>query len=239
MKLNKCFRMCLKLATLFLACKASANEVGPMEIGCHIRANGISLSCQVLAKDRRVMNPEDVTNFIDAAEVAGHLTLKSRKGYERTFLIDNKSPQFKRLHETKRSAPISEIAKAKTDLFSDIERRVIKLSDELDAQRASSDLVLADPHIAFDKFQRERRVLTTELEGYRSNREKICTNTPAFETMSRANARLQSTLSNIVLAFQTPNSCMANFKIFKDNDGTVDLRQLDTAPDFFKNHCRQ
>ncbi len=57
--------------------------------------------------------------------------------------------------------------------------------------------------------------------------------------MSRANARLQTTLSNIVYAFQTPDTCMAGYKVFKDKDGAVDLRQLDTAADDYKANCKK
>lgn len=211
----------------------------PLEIYCTIRKTGGNLNCQTTGKERKMMTSEDITNFVDAGEVAAYVVLKGHKGYERVFMIDGRSPQYKRLNEIKKSASMSEIAKAKSDLFNEIEKKLVKLSDELDGQAAGAELVLYDPSIAYDKMKREGRVMVTELEGYRKNKEKVCTNTPAFETMSKANSKLQTTLSNILVAFQTPDSCMADYKVFKDKDGSVDLRQLDTVSDHFKQSCRK
>lgn len=208
------------------------------EIYCTIRSNGANLSCQVLGRERKVMTAEDITNFIDSAEIAAYVTLKSRKGLERTYAIDSKAPQFKRLQEIKKSASISEIAKAKSDLFSEIEKKIIKIADEQDGQAQATELILPDPYVTFDKMKREQRSLMAEVEGYRKNKDKVCTNTPAFENMSKINSRLQQTLSNMVYAFQTSDSCMAGYKVFKDKDGSVDLRQLDSASDYFKANCK-
>lgn len=215
-----------------------AADPASTEIYCNIRSNGANLSCQMLGRDRKVMTPEDITYFIDSAEVAAFITLKSRKGMERTYKVDGKAPQFKRLADIKKSASISEISKAKSDLFAEIEKKVIKVSDEQDGQAAASELILADTSITYDKLMREQRALMAEVEGYRKNKDKVCTNTPAFESMSKVNSRLQQTLSNIVYAFQTPDSCMAGYKVFKEKDGSVDLRQLDSAGDYFKSNCR-
>lgn len=210
----------------------------PTEIYCVIRTSGGNLSCQVLGKERKVMTAEDITNFIDASEVLAYITLKSRKGFERTYAVDPKAPQFKRLADIKKSASISEIAKAKSDLFSEIEKRVIKISDEQDGQAAAAELVLPDSRITYDKLKKEQRTMAQELEGYRGNREKVCTTTPEFEKISKTNARLSQTLSNMIYAFQAPDSCMSGYKVFKDKDGSVDLRQLDSAPDHFKANCK-
>lgn len=230
-------RGCTLLSVLFLAIPAFADTT-PMEIECVIRPSGSNLTCQMLGKDRKVMSAEDITNFVDAGEVAAFITLKSRKGFTRTYAIDGKAPQYKRLQEIKKSSSISEIAKAKSDLFADIEKKVIKISDEQDGQAAAAELVKPDPAVTYEKMKLESRTLANEVEGYRKNRDKVCTTTPAFENMSKANQRMQTTLSNMVYAFQTPDSCMAGFKIFKDKDGTVDLRQLDSAPDHFKANCK-
>jgi hypothetical protein len=211
----------------------------PLEIYCAIRSSGGNLNCQMMGKERKVMNAEDITNFVDAAEVAAYITLKSRKGMERTFLIDRNAPQYKRLNDVKRSASMSEIAKAKSDLFNEIEKKVIKLSDELDGQSAAAELVLYDPSVTYDKLKRTNHEMMAELDGYRKNKDKVCTSTPAFEQMSKANSRLQQTLSNILYAFQTPDSCMSDYKVFKDHDGSVDLRQLDSVNDHFKANCRK
>ncbi len=211
----------------------------PAEISCNIRESGGSMSCQWVSKERKSMSPEDIPLFIDEAQVAAYITLKSRKGMERTFFVDGQSAQFKRLMDLKKSASISEINKAKSDLFSEIEKKTIKLSDELDGQAAAAELVKYDSSITNDKFRREMRNMTVELDGFKKNRDKVCTSTPAFEQMSKANASLQQTLSNILYAFQTPDSCMSDFKIFKDKDGTVDLRQLDSVAQKFNSQCKK
>jgi hypothetical protein len=211
----------------------------PLEVYCTIRSNGANLNCQVLGRERKVMNAEDISNFIDAGEVAAYVTLKSRKGLERTFMVDGRSPQYKRLNDVKKSASISEINKAKSDLFNEIEKKVIKLSDELDGQAATAELVLYDPSIAYEKAKRDSRTMNAELEAYRKNKDKNCSSTPAFDQVSKTNAKLQQTLSNILYAFQSPDTCMSDYKVFKDRDGSVDLRQLDTVSDFFKSNCRK
>jgi hypothetical protein len=218
---------------------AQVAAADPMEIYCTIRSSGGNLNCQIMGKERKVMNADDVTNFVDAGEVAAYITLKSRKGYERTYLVDPKAPQYRRLNDIRKSSSISEIAKAKSDLFNDIEKKVIKVSDDLDGQAAAAELILYDSSITYDKLKREQRTMNAELEGYRKNKDKVCTNTPAFEQMSKANSRLQQTLSNIIYAFQTPDTCMSDYKVFKDRDGSVDLRQLDTVTDHFKTNCRK
>ncbi len=211
----------------------------PLEVTCTIRSSGGNLNCQTVGKERRVMSAEDISNFVDAGEVAAYITLKSRKGMERTYVIDGKSSQYKRLADIKKSASMSEIAKAKSDLFNEIEKKVIKLSDELDGQAAAAELVLYDSSLTYDKLRRESRTMMAELEGYRKNKDKVCTDTPAFATVSKANSKLQQTLSNLLYAFQTPDSCMSEYKVFKDKDGSVDLRQLDTVSDHYKSNCRK
>lgn len=226
------------LASLTLTSLVAAAD--PAEIFCNIRESGGNLSCQWVGKDaRKSMGPEDISSFIDQGQVAAYVVLKSRKGFERTYFVDGNSPQYKRLNDLKKAASMSEINKSKSELFNEIEKKLIKLSDELDAQAATAELVKYDSSIAYDKAKREARAMTTELEGYRKNREKICTSTPAFEQLSRANASLQQTLSNILYAFQTPDSCMGDFKVFKDKDGTVDLRQLDGVAQKFQTMCKK
>jgi hypothetical protein len=210
-----------------------------MEIYCTIRSGKESLNCQIVGKDSKVMSSEDISNFIDQGLVAAYITLKSRKNMERTFFIDANAPQYKKLNELKRSASISEINRAKSELFAEMERRIIKTSDELDVQAANAELVLYDSSIASDKFKRENGKNLAELDNYRKNKDKICTTTPGFEAMSRANASLQSSLSNILYAFQTPGTCMSDFKVFKDRDGSVDLRQLDQVTDKYKSLCKK
>lgn len=230
-------RLILGFATVGF-CQLATAEVA--EIYCTIRESGGSLACQWMAQDgRKTMGPEDVSKFVDSAQVAAYVTLKSRKGFERTYLVDGNAPQYKRLADIKKSASMSEVNKTKGELFNEIEKKIIKLSDELDGQAAAAELVKYDSSITNDKFKRESRLMTTELEGYRKNRDKVCTSTPAFEQMSKANASLQQSLSNILYAFQTPDSCMSDFKFFKDKDGSVDLRQLDGLAQKFSSQCKK
>ena len=212
----------------------------PLEIYCTIRENSPNLTCQWTGKgERKTLGPEDISTFVDAGESLAYMTLKSRKGMERTYMISGSSPQYKRLADVKKKASISEVNKAKGDLFNEIEKKIIEISDNLDAKAAAMDLIKYDPSVANDKFKRESFTLNGELDSYKKNREKICTSTPAFEQMSKANASLQQSLSNILYAFQAPDSCMSDFKIFKDKDGTVDLRQLDGVSKKFTEQCKK
>src|SRR5262245_44921847 len=63
----------------------SVAQAQSAEIYCTIRDNGGSLNCQWMGAEKKVMNAEDVSNFIDSGNVAAYVTLKSRKGMERTF----------------------------------------------------------------------------------------------------------------------------------------------------------
>lgn len=118
------------------------------------------------------------------------------------------------------------LSSAKSSLFNEIEKKLIKLSDELDGQAAAAELVLYDQSIALEKIKRENRGYLAELEAFRANREQACTSTPAFEKMSKVNSSLQQTLSDMIYSFQTPGTCLADFK---DKEGAVDLRQLAQA----------
>lgn len=226
---------------LFLAlASAAVAQNNPPEVYCTIRDKSTSLNCQwVNGENRRTMTAEDIPTYIDGAQAAAYMVVKSRKGFERVFFIDGAAPQFKKLADTTKSSSIFEINRAKGELFGEIEKMAIKASDDLDIQAAASELVKIDPSIAYDKSRRESRKMVKELEGFRKNSEKVCTSTPAFEQMSKANASLQQTLSNILFALQQPDSCMSDFKVFRDRDGTVDLRQLDNIATKFAANCKK
>ncbi len=226
------------IASLVLIGLASTANAGPMEIYCTIK--NTSIACQIAGdKERKVMSAEDISRFIDESEVASYVTLKSAKGYERTFMVDGKSAPFSRLRDIKNKGSMSEIAAEKTKLFSELEKKLIQLSTELDGKAQAAEFVLWDPSVTFEKSKREARDMQTELDGYRKNRDKVCTSTPAYEALSKGNARLQQTLSNIVYSWQTPGTCMSTYKIFKDKEGAVDLRQLDSSIEHYKNECKK
>ena len=63
-----------------------------MEIYCTIRSSGGNFNCQTMGKERKVMSADDITNFVDAGEVVAYLTLKSRKGLERTSRVHGHLP---------------------------------------------------------------------------------------------------------------------------------------------------
>jgi hypothetical protein len=213
----------------------------PAEIVCNIRDNGSNLSCQQLNSNgtRKMMTSEDISSFIDQGQIAAYITLTSRKGYERTYMVDGNSPQYKNLANAKKSSSMSEIIKMKSDLFNEIEKKLIKVSDDLDGQAAAAELIKYDPAVSTEKFRRDSRQMAMDLESARSNREKACATTATYEQMLKSNSSLQLTLSNILYAFQTPDSCMSDFKLIKDKDGAIDLRQLDSVPQKFQTQCRK
>lgn len=214
-------------------------QSGTNDVFCTIKDNGASLQCQWVGKEHKAMTSDEIASFVDMAASATYLVVKSKKGFERTFLTDPNAPQFKRLADVKRNGSISDVGRIKSEVFLELERKIIKLSDDMDSAAASADFVKFDPSVGTDKMKRENKPLFAELEGFKKNKEKACTSTPAFEQLSKANTKLQNTLSNIVVAFQTPGTCMSDFKIFKDKDGSVDLRQLDTVPSKYADSCKK
>ena len=139
-------------------------QVEAAEVYCSIRETGTHLNCQWVGKDaRRSMTPEETAQFIDKAEIAAYISVRSRRGMERTYLVDADAIQFKKLDELKRTGSISEIARAKLELFSEIEKKAIKISDDLDAQNATMELVKYDSSIVTDKYKRELRRMDQEL----------------------------------------------------------------------------
>jgi hypothetical protein len=165
-----------------VASSTAVAQVDAAEIYCTIRETGSHLNCQWVGKDnRRSMTPEETAQFIDKSEVAAYISVRSRRGMERTFLVDADAIQFKKLNETKRTGSISEIAKAKLDLFSDIEKKAIKISDDLDAQNATMELVKYDSSIASDKYKRELRRMDQELVNVKANLEQKVATNKAYE----------------------------------------------------------
>ena len=231
--------MKLSLIALLLNFQAFAATDKPAEIACTIRDSGQNLNCVWAGKEKKAMSAEDVQAFVDQSAVYSYITVKSRKGMERAFHPDSSAASFKKLAEVKKSGSISEVSRAKLDLFAEIEKKVIQVSEELDAQAARSDLIKYDASISLEKAKVESRDLNKELDGLRASKEKLCTTTPQFESLSKTNSTLQTTLSNILVAFQTSGTCMDSFKIFKDKDGSVDLRQMDGIGKSFVENCKK
>lgn len=156
----------LTLTALILALPSLGRAELP-EVYCTISSSN-RLDCQWVEKDvRRKMTAGDISKFIDKAQVAAYMTVVSRMGLERVFMIDGESNAFAKVNEAKKSASISEINKAKSDVFNDIETRAIKLSDDLDLQSKNSDLVKYDSSIAVDKAKLDKNELVKELDTYR------------------------------------------------------------------------
>ena len=229
----------LLLSLIFWTQISSAME--PVEIYCNIRDSGSSLSCQEIGRGgaRKVMTAEDISAFVDQGQIAAYVTLKSKKGFERTYLIDGNAAQYKKLSDVKKTASISEINRAKSELFNDIEKKLIKTSDDQDTQAAAAELVKYDSAVAYDKFKRESRQMVVDLDTAKKSNEKSCASSATYEQMLKANSSLQRSLSNILYAFESPGNCMSDFKIFKDKDDSVDLRQLDTVPKKFLTQCKK
>ena len=228
----------LSLSVIFTSLLTIAQE-RPVDINCVIRESGQNLNCIWVGKEKKTMSPEDVASYIDNAAVYAYITVKSRKGFERTFQPDPNSAPFRKLSEIKKAGSISEVSRAKLDLFADIEKKVIKLSDDLDAQALTADLVKFDASVTAEKLKRIVHDQDKELELNRNNKEKLCTTTPQFEALTKTNQSMQTALSNILVAFQTGGTCMDSFKVFKDKDGTVDLRQLEGVGKAFTDNCKK
>jgi len=152
------------LSAVMVGALAQAADIDAVEIFCTIRDSGNHLNCQWVGKDqRRSMSPEETAIFIDKSQVASYISVRSRKGMERVFAIDPESPQFRKLNEVIKTGAMSEIAKAKLDLFSEIERKAVKISDDLDAASVTMELVKYDDSIAVDKYKRELRRMDKDL----------------------------------------------------------------------------
>ncbi len=206
-----------------------------MEVSCAFSSGGKSLSCQITTPPRRVMHPEDIGEFLEAKEI--FVTLVGASKVTRIFQIDRNAPEFKHLEDLHKSGSISEIEAGKLALFAEIERKLIETSNKLDAAKNEAKLVLYDSSITYEKLNGDRVTRDAEIAALRKGKEQACMTLPAVEKISNANSKLQQALSNILYAFQTPDSCMAGFKVFKDRDGTVDLRQLNDVSTQFRSQC--
>lgn len=169
---NMMKRICnlITLGGILLISSISSAQVDPADIYCTIRETGAHLNCQWVGKDaRRSLSPDEIAQFVDRSEVAAYISVRGRKGVERAFYVDPDAPQFRKLSEIKKTGSISEISKAKNDLFSEIEKKAIKISDDLDAQMSTAELVKYDNSFAVEKYKRELRKLDQELLTFKKD----------------------------------------------------------------------
>lgn len=216
---------------------AADNDI--VEIVCSVRDTGSNLDCVWVGHEKKMMTSDDVQAFIDQANVYAYITVKSQKGFERTFVADPKSAPFKKLSEVKKNGSISEISRAKLELFAEIEKKVIKLSQDLDTQASSADFVKYDAAITTERYRREVTAKNKELDSFRSGKNKLCVATPEYENSMKLNKSLQTTVSKMLTAFQTSGTCLDAIKIAKDKEGYVDLKQFDTLDRDYVELCKK
>jgi hypothetical protein len=227
------------LMVLSFSLTAFAAKDPSVEIVCSVRDSSANLNCVWVGQEKKPMTSDDVQTFIDAAGVYAYITVKSRKGLERSFMPDPNSAQFKKLADIKKNGSISEISRAKLDLFAELEKKVVKLSDELDSQALSSDLLKYDASVTGDKLKREMRAYKEENESLRAGKGQACTSTPEYEQKMRVSSRLQGTISTLLNAFQTPGTCLDQLKVKRDKDGKVDVGQFENLAQSYIDSCKK
>lgn len=200
------FRSILAIMIGFIGFAASPNaKAEGADVFCTIRSQGAHLDCLWSDKDvRRKMTSQDISNFIDQAQTSAYITVKSRAGNERIFQIDPEATSFKHLRTIEKTASISDIIKAKSELFNEIEARLVKLSEDLDSQASAAGLVKYDPSIAVDYAKLEKRGLVQEVEGYRKNdanyvkaQQRAATDSNTIDLLVRPKNRLSVNYSTV------------------------------------------
>lgn len=233
--MNKFSKIILMLTTLFASSLLAQDKM--VEIICTIKDPGASLLCVWSGKEKTAFTSDDIPVFIDQAYTKVYITVKSRRGHERTFTLDSTSTQFKRLTDIKKSGSASDVSKAKQDLFSDVEKMIVRLSDDLDAKSLSAELVKYDASVTTERYKKELSETSRELEAFLAGKNQLCVATPHYENINKLNMSLQVALSNVLVAFQTQGTCMESFKVKKDGNGLVDLSQLDGLSQSYKDNC--
>ncbi len=200
------------------------------ELFCTINESGESLSCQY--KDKRdsskAFTDEDILSFVDRATNGAYITVKSKRGFERTFEVDPVSPPFKRLRDAKKSMGVSETARMKLEVFQTLERKAVQISDGLDAVFVQADMLKYDPAIATDKCKMDMKVYSSGAT-YEKN----------LESLTAENKTLSIYLTSILKAFKEPGSCIGDYKINVSADGTVELSQLQGLAQAIRNRCKK
>lgn len=224
------FKQVLIVVVVSMLSSIAAHADPAPELFCTINSNGEDLNCQY--KDKRdsskVFSDDDIISFTDRSMTGGYITVKSKRGFERTFEVDPDSHQFKQLREAKKNLGVSELAKVKLETYQDLERKAIQVSDGLDAIYVQSDMLKYDPAIAADKCKMDMKLYSSGV-NYEKN----------LESLSAENKTLSIYLTSLLKAFKDPGSCLSDYKMDVSADGTVELSQLQGISQAFKNRCKK
>jgi hypothetical protein len=216
-------------SALALSLVATAAHAMTPELFCVINDSGQGLNCQY--KDKRdstkAFDDTDVISFIDRANTGAFMTVKSKRGFERTFEVDPASAPFKRLREAKNSG-VSELARLKLDLYSDLEKKAIQVSDGLDTVFIQADVLKYDPAVANDKCKMDMKVYSSSA-NYEKN----------LESLTAENKALSIYLTSMLKAFKEQGSCLSDYKVDVAADGSVELSQLQGIAQAFRNRCKK
>lgn len=219
---------CLVLG-LFRGVPQARAEVPP-ELFCTINDAGEDLVCQY--KDKRdsskAFGEEDIISFVDRVMNGGYITVKSKRGFERTFEVDSASPPFNRLKDARKSSGMSEVARMKLETYQNLERKAIQVSDGLDAVFVQQDMLKYDPAIATDKCKMDMKVYSSGATFEKN-----------LETLTAENKALSIYLTSLLKVFREPGSCLGDFPITISSEGTVELSQLQGLAQAFKNRCKK
>lgn len=219
---------------------ARADNHKMVELFCHVHENGKALDCSFLDGEvRRDLSDQDLLIFINKAINGAYLTVRSKKGLERTYQLDPNVPEFKRFIELEKNhASTREIGQAKLDIFGSIEQKVIKISDALDTSAPQADMVRSDPSIANQKFKSE----FSELESEKKKLEKTCRSENVdkqLEAISAEKRNLAHYLSILLRTMKDPGSCTESFALKTERDGSVGLDQINGLSKLFQENCRK
>jgi hypothetical protein len=224
----KLFSICVIVAT-FASSSAFAERLIP-ELFCTIADAGQNLNCQYKDKrdSTRAFGDQDIIAFIDKAMDGAFMTVRSKRGFERTFEVDPGSAPFKNLRDARKSEGVSNLARIKLDLFSELEKKAIQISDGLDTVFVQTDLLKYDPAVANDKCKMDMKLFTSGAT-YEKN----------LETLTAENKALAIYLTSLIKAFKEPGSCLDDYKVEVAQDGSVELSQLQGLSQAFKNRCKK
>ena len=228
-------------ATVFAASDTKPEPLLPLELFCSLHKTGKALDCYYSdGKTKKVLNDQDLLEFINAANKGVYVTVRSKKGYERVYFLDPNGTEFKNFYKIQKSPTVSmrELGQAKYAVFAAIEEKVIKISNSLDAA-SPSELVTTDPAFAYLKFKNQLIALKTEKDEI----EKSCEKYKNSDVEKNLEAALQEKrvythyLSLLVKTMSEPGSCTETFKLKPNEDGSISLDGLNDLSSLFQQKC--